>query len=288
MLRSALRNFKSSLHRALDALRRWLCPQERSPIEQVHSRLFPPIGTLSRASKQELEQRLGFPIRKAPYYEQALLHRSALHRFTRPGVVSNERLEFLGDALLGFLTAEYLFERYPELPEGELTKMRTWLVNRRTLAICARKLTLERWLTASPSARHAIERGSDAPLADALEALIAAVYLDHGLEAARALVRDRLLPIAEEEHLLQDTNYKSLLLEYLQARGEAPPQYRVLSERGPAHAKEFVVGVYVGEHCLGVGRGRSKKEAEQHAARKALMELERVNTDTDHDGAPHL
>jgi ribonuclease-3 len=234
-----------------------------------------------------LEQTLGFRLGELAYYEQALLHRSAVSRLGKSRVVSNERLEFLGDALLGFLTAEYLFERYPDLPEGELTKMRTWLVNRRTLAICARRLMLDRFLTMSPSARRALQQGSEAFLADALEALIAAVYLDHGLAAARHLVRERLLPIAEEERLLQDTNYKSLLLEYLQARGKGIPRYRVLEERGPDHAKEFVVGVYLGEQCLGIGSGRSKKDAEQAAARNAL-EVVTQKPYEDVNGAAHL
>ena len=288
MLRSALRSFTNSLRVALDSFCRHICSRERSPIEEAYRRLFPPLKALSAQHRTLLEHALGVRIRTVAYYEQALLHRSALPRFGKHRAISNERLEFLGDALLGFLTAEYLFERYPELPEGELTKIRTWLVNRRTLAICARKLALDRLLITSSSARQAIERGSDAPLADALEALIAAVYLDHGLAAARTLVRNRLLPIAEEEKLLQDTNYKSLLLEYLQARGEPPPQYRVLHEHGPPHAREFVVGVYVGQRCLGIGTGRSKKDAEQNAAYEALKAVEQAEEDEHNNGAPHL
>jgi len=245
------------------------------------------METLLPAQRRWLEEALGFPIQNPAYYEQAFLHRSALPRLHRPGVRSNERLEFLGDALLGFLTAEYLFAQYPELPEGELTKRRTWLVNRHTLAVCARRLSLERLLTMSHSARRALEQGSDAFLANALEALIAAVYLDQGLATARRLVQERLLPIAEQEQLLQDTNYKSLLLEYAQAHGESIPQYRVLEERGPDHAKEFVVGVYLKEQCLGIGIGRSKKEAEQQAACKALQMLQNQSHEGVH-GTTHL
>ncbi len=251
------------------------------------SLLFPPLGTLSPQQRNWLEQALGFSIRHTAYYEQALLHRSALPQLQIPETLSNERLEFLGDALLGFLTAEYLFTHHPELPEGELTKRRTWLVNRQTLAICARRLGLERVLTLSPSARRALQQGNTTVLADAFEALLAAVYLDQGLDAARRLVRERLLPIAEQEQLLHDTNYKSLLLEYAQAHGDGIPQYRVLEERGPDHAKEFVVGVYVGDHCWGIGVGRSKKEAEQHAARKALQIAKSPSQENAH-GTAHL
>lgn len=284
MLRSALRSFRSKLLHLLHPQIRRRTEQSRTT-NPLHP--FPLLGTLSDEQRKHLEQVLGFRIQKVAYYEQALLHRSALPHLHRPEAVPNERLEFLGDALLGFLVAEYLFETFPDLPEGELTKMRTWLVNRRALAICAQRLALDQLLVASSSARRAMEHGSLALLANALEALIAAVYLDQGLAAARAIVRERLLPIAEQERLLQDTNYKSLLLEHLQAHGKGTPQYRVLEERGPAHAKEFVVGVYVGNQCLGIGSGRSKKDAEQQAAFQALETLQQQPTEKPH-GATHL
>lgn len=287
MQHSALRSFTNKLRTAFQRLRRAL-QRIDSVSPQLHrTQLFPPLGTLSARQREWLEQVLAFSIRHIAYYEQALLHRSALPQLHIPEACSNERLEFLGDALLGFLTAEYLFLHHPELPEGELTKRRTWLVNRQTLAVCARHLQLERLLTLSSSARRTLQQGNTAVLADALEALLAAVYLDQGLEAARRLVRERLLPIAEQEQLLHDTNYKSLLLEYAQAHGEGTPQYRVLEERGPDHAKEFVVGVYIGEYCWGIGVGRSKKEAEQHAARKALQMVESPSQEKVH-GTAHL
>ncbi|MDW8225629.1 MAG: ribonuclease III [Bacteroidota bacterium] len=288
MSRSASQSFKNKLLAALHSFWQRLRSANYSPIEGLRQRLFPRLHTLSHQQRRLLEQMLGFRIGECAYYEQALLHRSELPRIAAAGATSNERLEFLGDALLGFLTAEYLFANYPHLPEGELTKMRTWLVNRRTLAICARRLSIDRLLTMSSSARRALEHGSEAFLADALEALIAAVYIDKGLSVARRLVQERLLSIAEQEQLLQDTNYKSLLLEHLQAHGEGLPQYKVLEERGPDHSKEFVVGVYVSEQCLGIGTGRSKKDAEQCAARRALETLEHRRLQENVDGASHL
>jgi ribonuclease-3 len=284
MSRSALRSSRSKLREVLQHLLHFLRRQDSFGHRQ---HLFPRLGFLTTAQRRLLEQILGFRPKELAYYEQALLHRSALSRLP-PHAVPNERLEFLGDALLGFLTAEYLFHRYPELPEGELTKMRTWLVNRRTLAVCARHLSLEKLLFMSSSARRSLQQGNTSILANALEALIAAVYLDRGLATARRLVQERLLPIAEQNQLLQDFNYKSLLLEYAQAQGKGTPSYKVLEERGPDHAKEFVVGVYLGQECLGLGSGRSKKDAEQEAARHAWEMLQQHGLEENANGTPHL
>ncbi len=280
MFRSALQRLRSKLG--------WSRRCARSPIVQNRHQLFPHLGVLEPHQRKRLEEIVGLPVQHVEYYEQALVHRSAVTRVSARGGRSNERLEFLGDALLGFLAAEYLFARYPEFPEGELTKNRTWLVNRRTLTVCARRLGIGAVLLMSPSAAQALQHGNDAFLADALEALIAAVYLDHGLDAVREFVLQRLLPIMEQEQLLQDTNYKSLLLEYVQAQGWSAPVYRVLEEHGPDHAKEFVVGVYAQQRCLGVGRGRSKREAEQDAARDALEKLKEQPTEVNANGTAHL
>ncbi|MCX7929478.1 MAG: ribonuclease III [Chlorobi bacterium] len=253
--------------RRVETLRR----KSRRPVEHV-------LGERRHA----LEQLLGVDIRQAYLYEEALTHRSYLQVKNDPTVQSNERLEFLGDAILGLVVAEYLFHHHEDVAEGELTKMRSWLVNKKSLAICARKLQLDRFMLMSYSAANALAKGNDSVLADAVEALIAAVYLDHDFEQARRFIEERLLPLMLEERVMYDTNFKSLLLEHVQARGYSAPRYQVIEERGPDHEKQFTVAVYVGSSSVGIGTGRSKKEAEQNAARQALEYLQtRITPTTD-------
>lgn len=237
--------------------------------------LFPPMNVLSPEQVASLEKHLGVQISSVPLYEQALTHRSYLQVSNSPDHHSNERLEFLGDAILGMVTAEYLFYNNKQVLEGELTKMRSWLVNKKSLAICARALKLEDHLLLSYSAKQSLQRGNDSMLADALEAIIAAVYLDRGFEDVRRFIIDNLLPIMVKESLVHDTNYKSLLLETVQARGFAAPRYVVVQEEGPDHEKQFTVEVWVGDQCVGTGKGRNKKEAEQSAAESGLKRYAR-------------
>jgi ribonuclease-3 len=237
--------------------------------------LFPPTGLLDDERCKALEAALGVSITLRPLYEQALMHRSYLQVANTPDYRSNERLEFLGDAILGMITAEYLFYNNRQVLEGELTKMRSWLVNKKSLAICAKALQLEEFLFLSYSAKQSLQRGNDSMLADALEAIIAAIYLDSGFDHARGFIVDKLLPIMVQESLVHDTNYKSLLLEAVQARGQAAPRYVVVDEYGPDHEKQFVVEVYVGDRCIGRGTGRNKKDAEQKAAEGGLQRFQR-------------
>lgn len=232
-----------------------------------------PVEHIIGERRAALEELLGLSITEPALYEEALTHRSYLQVKNDPAVQSNERLEFLGDAILGMVIAEYLFHHHEDVAEGELTKMRSWLVNKRSLAICARKLHLDQFMLMSYSAAATLAKGNESVLADAVEALIAAVYLDRGFDQARTFIESRLLPLMLEERVMHDTNFKSLLLEHVQARGYAAPQYRVIEERGPDHEKQFTVAVYVGSSSVGIGSGRSKKEAEQNAARQALEYL---------------
>jgi len=240
----------------METLRR----KARRPIEQV-------VGE----RRQAIEAMLGVEIHSPALYEEALTHRSYLQVKNDPTVQSNERLEFLGDAILGMVIAEYLFHHHEDVAEGELTKMRSWLVNKRSLALVARKIQLDKYMLMSYSAANALAKGNDSVLADAVEALIAAVYLDHGFDKARSFIEERLLPLMLEERVMHDTNFKSLLLEHVQARGFSAPRYRVIEETGPDHEKQFTVAVYVGSSSVGIGTGRNKKEAEQNAARQALQ-----------------
>lgn len=232
--------------------------------------LFPPVGVLSDERVAELEQLLGVDIHLPSLYEQALTHRSYLQVVNSPEHRSNERLEFLGDAILGMVTAEYLFYNNREVLEGELTKMRSWIVNKKSLAICARAIKLDSFLFLSYSASQSLQRGNDSMLADALEAIIAAIYLDRGFDEVRRFIVEKLLPIMVQESLVHDTNYKSLLLETVQAKGQQAPRYVVTREEGPDHEKHFTVDVIVDDTVIGSGSGRNKKDAEQAAAEAGL------------------
>ena len=243
----------------------------RAASNAMFRELFPPMNLLPPERIAELEKAIAVDIHNAAPYEQALTHRSYLQVVNSPGHRSNERLEFLGDAILGMVTAEYLFYNNKEVLEGELTKMRSWLVNKKSLAVCARHLTLDQFLFLSYSATQSLERGNDGMLADALESIIAAVYLDRGFDEVRAFIVDKLLPIMVKESLVHDTNYKSLLLESVQAKGHAAPRYVVVHEEGPDHEKQFTVEVVVDDRSLGSGSGRNKKEAEQNAAEVGLV-----------------
>ena len=234
---------------------------------------FPSVGFLDNEKKAELEKNLGVVIINTEYFEQALLHRSYLQVLDGSHYLSNERLEFLGDAILGMVVGEYLFSLHTSVLEGELTKMRSWLVNKNSLALCAKKINLDSFLMLSYSAEKSLENGSDSILADALEAIIAAVYLDAGIEQARKFIINSLLPIMINKSVMVDKNYKSILLESVQAEGMHSPRYNVIEEKGPDHDKEFTVGVYVENELKGQGEGRSKKEAEQKAAKDALKKM---------------
>ena len=235
--------------------------------------LFPEVGFLTLEKLHELEYLLNIKIHKKEYFEQALTHRSYLQVIDNPDCLSNERLEFLGDAILGMLVAEYLFSLHSKVPEGELTKMRSWLVNRNSLAIAAEKLKLDDFIVMSFSAETSLKKGSSSILADAMEAIIAAIYLDSGISAAKEFILNSLIPILMDKKVMTDKNYKSILLEKVQAEGKNAPVYNVLDESGPDHEKHFKVGVFIDNKKVGVGEGKSKKKAEQTAAENALKKL---------------
>ena len=205
-------------------------------------------------------------------------------QYLGPRAKSNERLEFLGDAILNSLVAEYLYRLYPDMEEGDLTKIRSRLVNRRALALRAKELRLSEYMLLSSSALQSIDSGSDSILADAFEAVIGALYLDGGLPAAREFVSHTLLSHAEiVNSALTDDNYKSALLEYSQARTLGVPRYAIVKEDGPEHDRRFTVEVYLGAESMGSGSGRSKKDAEQAAAAEALERINKsqsANTET--------
>lgn len=232
-------------------------------------RNFPKVGFLSLEMKTKLEQITGTKIKNTSYYEQALTHRSYQHVYGFE-IQSNERMEFLGDAVLEMAISNYLFMEHSDESEGELTKMRSWLVNRRSLAAAAAFLNLEELVMLSYSAEKAMHKGSKSIMADALEALIAAVYLDCGYANAEKFILEKLLPIILEMGMMNDNNYKSILLEKVQSYGFKAPIYELIEADGPDHSKTFKIAVVVNGDKIAEGIGKSKKEAEQKAAKQAL------------------
>lgn len=207
-----------------------------------------------------------------PHLEEALTHPSFANEQRGPRRVDNQRLEFLGDAVLGLCVTELLMERFPEAREGELSLMRSALVSADALAAWARDVGLGAHLRLGRGADVAGEREQTNVLADAAESLVAAVYLDRGMDSARALSR-RIVdgPLSRlASGALPGRDPKSQLQERVQARGLPSPRYLVVDTEGPDHDRVFLVAVEVGGEAIGQGRGRSKKLAEQAAARAAL------------------
>ncbi len=231
----------------------------------------PPAATISRA---QVEHLVDMPVTDLALYEQALKHRSLLRGTPRSHLYSNERLEFLGDAVLGFVVAEHLYRHFPTKTEGFMTRLRAKLVNGQALAAYAEAIDLGALILMSDNMAQTDGRQNQTILADAFEALIGALYLDLGLEAARRFIHCTMLEHADLDDLAgQRDNFKSLLLEYVQAQGWPQPQYRVLAEEGPSHDRRFNVEVVVNGRSYGAGRAASKKSAEQRAAREALERL---------------
>jgi len=222
-----------------------------------------------------LFKRIGYRFNDTHLVEQALKHRSILPVLQQERVESNERLELLGDAVLGLIVTEFLYHRHPKKEEGELTAMKSLLVSRKILAGIAREMDLGSFLLLSESEIKTGGRKRQSIVADALEALIGAIYLDGGLEAARSFILKKLLK--NYERILnaeQHKNFKSILLEYAQSRNLGTPFYLIRSEKGPDHNKIFTVEVRIQNKTVGVGVGNSKKRAEQKAAQDALEKLE--------------
>jgi ribonuclease-3 len=225
-------------------------------------------------SPQQFCRKIQIPETCAPLVEQALTHRSAL---AEGAETSNERLEFLGDAVLGLIVTERLFTLFPELTEGDLSRARALVVSRRTLAQVAKQLGVEQVLRLSAGEEAQGGRQRSSILADALEALIAAVYLQAGMEEARRFVWRMLGDIIQRApDAARVHDYKSRLQEKTHALRHETPEYEVISETGADHDKTFRVQVRLGEFVLGTGTGKSKKEAEQAAAREALEKIESV------------
>jgi ribonuclease-3 len=218
-----------------------------------------------------LDRILGLRFHDASLRQLALTHRS--HAFENDLAANNERLEFLGDAVLGIVVTDMAFREFPEMPEGELAKLRAAIVNMGALADVARDLGLGRFILLGKGEEMSGGRDKSSILADALEALLGAVYLDRGLDAAskliRHLFRPRMIAYVRGEG---ERDYKTILQEIASAELHVVPEYRI-RERGPDHQKEFTATVVLAGKEWGVGMGRSKKEAEQQAAHEAYVRL---------------
>lgn len=228
------------------------------------------------ASPESLQDRIGYQFQNRAWLVQALTHRSHREGSGEAAVpLDNERLEFLGDAIVGFVVSDALCHLFPKLSEGKLSRIKANLVNARSLGRAADRLELGRYLRLGAGEEKTGGRQKQGLLANTFEALVAAIYRDRGLDPARRFVEEFLLEELREGRLelLIRADYKSALQEYLQARRFSAARYETVETRGPDHRKIFVVEVWVGERRLARGEGASKKAAEQQAARRALEQL---------------
>jgi len=230
------------------------------------------------ADYSALEAMLGYTFRDRSLLEQALRHASWVNEHTGPKLADNERLEFLGDAVLDLVVGHKLMTRYPQLREGELSVTRAQVVSETGLSEVARKLGIGAWLVLGKGEEKSGGRAKPSILADAFEAILAAVFLDGGFIAAQAMVDRLLSQRIETVEFKGFYDFKTRLQETAQARLKATPTYHVVQEIGPDHDKRFVVAVMLADEELARAVGRSKKEAEQMAASEAHFKLEATTT----------
>lgn len=216
-------------------------------------------------------------IKNQALFEQAFTHRSYLNE-AKKELESNERLEFLGDSILSFVVSEHLYKNFPDFDEGILTNLRSLLVNTKSIAQAAKTLDFGQYLKLSRGEEESKGRENESLLANSFEAFIGALYLDQGIEQAREFIGGMLF--AQIIDIVANKAFKdpkSLLQEFVQARKQNSPVYKVLHEEGPPHAKTFTIGAFVNSSQIGEGVGRSKQEAEEQAAQKALVFLQTQN-----------
>ena len=221
---------------------------------------------------KDLEAAIGYRFQNISLLQNALAHSSYANDRWHNSLMSNERLEFLGDSILGMTVADYLYRNVPDRPEGELTRMRADMVCEKTLAAVANRIGLGEHLLLGHGEEQGGGRKRDSILADAVESVIAACYLDGGFGAAEAFIRSFILvdvPVKK----LHNMDYKTTLQELVQKKKNQVIAYTLVSESGPDHDKKFEVEVSLNGEVVGKGSGRSKKKAEQEAARKALETL---------------
>ena len=221
---------------------------------------------------KDLEEAIHYRFQNISLLQNALTHSSYANERWHNSLLSNERLEFLGDSILGMLVAEYLFNQFPDRPEGELTRMRADMVCEKTLAAVANRIGLGKHLLLGHGEEQGGGRNRDSILADAMESVIAASFLDGGMEAAEAFIKRFILtevPVTQ----LHNRDYKTQLQELVQQKKNQVLSYELVAESGPDHDKNFDVEFSLIGKIVGIGSGRSKKRAEQDAARSAIQAL---------------
>jgi ribonuclease-3 len=219
---------------------------------------------------ESLEESLGIHFENQSLLQQALVHRSYIYETAGEGLSSNERLEFLGDSILAFISADYLYRAFPDLSEGELSDVRAALVRRETLASFAQEISLGNFLLMGKGEQSS--GVTQRVLASAFEAVLGALFLDQGVQAVQQFLRPQLEPVAlniVNKRLFKDQ--KSLFQEQAQAHVGITPIYRLVNQIGPSHNREFTVEVLIGDEVAGRGQGRNKQAAEQEAAQAALI-----------------
>ncbi len=222
---------------------------------------------------EELEKKLGYSFQDRALLETALNHSSYANENRAAGLESNERLEFLGDSVLGQIVASYLFLTYPKMPEGQMTRLRAELVCEQSLHAVAQKLELGRYIKLGRGEEHTGGRQRESILADAVEAVIAAMYLDGGIAVSKRFIDAYILSGFEAEDIHTVTDYKTALQEHIQRKSGQTLAYELVSESGPDHRKTFTMRVALNDSPIGEGSGRTKKEAEQNAAKAGLKAL---------------
>ena len=222
---------------------------------------------------KELEKKIGYTFRNKALFRQALTHSSYANEHKHEGLKDNERLEFLGDAVLEIISSEFLFHNYPEMAEGEMTKLRASIVCEPTLALCTHEIDLGSYLLLGKGEERTGGRNRDSIVSDAMESVIGAIYLDGGFASAKEFVLNFILNDIEHKQLFYDS--KTILQEIVQENGTQPVEYILVKEEGPDHNKNFSVEARVNGKVMGQGSGHTKKAAEQAAAYQAIRVLKK-------------
>lgn len=225
---------------------------------------------------EEIQAKIEYKFRDLNLLNWALTHSSYANEYKKEKIIYNERLEFLGDSILGLVVSDYIYKEYPKYPEGELTKLRATVVCEPSLSFLAKNIGLGKYLLLGKGEEATGGRERVSILADAFEALIGAIYLDRGMDYAKRFVLHHLEPAIEDaiNGIELFIDYKTQLQEILQKKNSGKISYKVVKEEGPDHNKLFYTEVYVKETILGKGSGKSKKDAEQDAAKFALKRMD--------------
>ncbi|KAF1297910.1 ribonuclease III [Enterococcus sp. JM4C] len=223
---------------------------------------------------KELKERYAITFTDVDLLEQAFTHSSYVNEHRNLHLSDNERLEFLGDAVLELLVSQYLYREYPSLPEGKLTKMRAAIVREDTLAIFAKECQFDQYIRLGRGEENSGGRKRSALLCDLFEAFLGALYLDQGTETVLEFIKKVIFPKVAAGAFSHEMDHKTKLQEVLQKSGDVLIDYRLLKEEGPAHERIFWIEVYVEGKLIGTGQGKSKKLAEQNAAENALKDLQ--------------